>query len=186
MRIRSVAKARQPRLKVFQANLGFYESVVAAPSQAAALSAWGVRQDLFAEGEAHLATGAKSASAALAHPGQPLRRALGSKAPFEIDPASAPSIAGKRTRGRASAPVASRPAKPAPEPPDRSGLDSAQAALQAMDQDYEHQLAVFERRRHLLDAEEAAAMKSYGRQRAKALSAVERARRAFVEGGGKA
>ena len=40
------------KLKVFQAQFGFYDTIVAAPSQAAALRAWGVNQNLFASGEA--------------------------------------------------------------------------------------------------------------------------------------
>lgn len=39
-------------LKVFQAQFDFYDVVVAAPSQAAALRAWGVHQKLFTDGMA--------------------------------------------------------------------------------------------------------------------------------------
>ena len=35
------------KLKVSQAQFGFFDTVVAAPSQAAALRAWGVNQNLF-------------------------------------------------------------------------------------------------------------------------------------------
>ena len=44
------------KLKVFQAQFGFYDTVVAAPSRAAALRAWGTHQNLFASGEAKVAT----------------------------------------------------------------------------------------------------------------------------------
>jgi hypothetical protein len=37
--------------KVFQAQFGFYDTVVAAPSQVAALRAWGIHQNLFAGGQ---------------------------------------------------------------------------------------------------------------------------------------
>ncbi len=40
------------RLKAFQAPLGFFDTVVAAPSQGAALKAWGSRQNLFRDGQA--------------------------------------------------------------------------------------------------------------------------------------
>jgi hypothetical protein len=40
------------KLKAYQAQIGFYDTVVAAPSQAAALRVWGVRQNLFAGDEA--------------------------------------------------------------------------------------------------------------------------------------
>ncbi|HEY5072122.1 MAG TPA: hypothetical protein VII63_08830 [Caulobacteraceae bacterium] len=44
------------RLKVFTTRMGFFETVVAAPSQKAALAAWGTAQNLFADGAARLAT----------------------------------------------------------------------------------------------------------------------------------
>jgi hypothetical protein len=70
-----MAKGARRRLKVFQAQIGFYDTVVATPSQAAALRAWGVRQDLFAAGQARIADDAQAIDAALAHPDTPLRRA---------------------------------------------------------------------------------------------------------------
>lgn len=48
--------AKAPKLKVFQAHFGFYDTIVAAPSQAAALRAWGVHQNVFADGQAKLTT----------------------------------------------------------------------------------------------------------------------------------
>ena len=44
------------RLKVFTTQSGFYDLAVAAPSQAAALRAWGIHQNLFAEGMAKVAS----------------------------------------------------------------------------------------------------------------------------------
>ena len=44
------------KLKVFQAQFGFFDTVLAAPSQAAALRAWGTHRNLFATGHAKLAT----------------------------------------------------------------------------------------------------------------------------------
>ena len=66
------------KLKVFQAQFGFYDTVVAAPSQAAALRAWGMHQNLFASGEATVTTDEAAVAAAIAHPETPLRRAVGS------------------------------------------------------------------------------------------------------------
>jgi hypothetical protein len=83
-----VAKAR--RLKVFQARLGFYDTVVAAASRAAALRAWGVHQNLFADGGARPADDKTAIDAALAHPETVLKRPAGSRARFEIDPAGLP------------------------------------------------------------------------------------------------
>jgi hypothetical protein len=52
------------KLKVFQAQFGFYDTVVAAPSRAAALHAWGSRQDLFANGQAKVTTDEAAVAAA--------------------------------------------------------------------------------------------------------------------------
>jgi hypothetical protein len=38
------------KLKVFQAPFGFFDTILAAPSQAAALRAWGTHRNLFADG----------------------------------------------------------------------------------------------------------------------------------------
>jgi hypothetical protein len=83
-----VAKARP--LKVFQARLGFHDTVVAVASQAAALRAWGVRQNLFADGQARPADDRTAIDAARAHPETVLKRPAGSRARFEIDPAGPP------------------------------------------------------------------------------------------------
>ena len=56
------------KLKVFQAQFGFYDTVVVASSQTAALLAWGTHQNLFASGEAKVATDEAAVAAALEHP----------------------------------------------------------------------------------------------------------------------
>nr|MBA3810869.1 cell envelope biogenesis protein TolA [Caulobacteraceae bacterium] len=81
-----MAKAVKRKLKVFQAQFGFHDSVVAAPSQAAALRAWGTHQNLFADGQARIANDAKAVAAARAHPETPLRRAVGSSDAFALEP----------------------------------------------------------------------------------------------------
>jgi hypothetical protein len=71
-----MAPAKARKLKVYQAPFGFHESVVAAPSQTAALRAWGSHQNLFAEGLAKVTTESAAVEAALKHPETPLRRAI--------------------------------------------------------------------------------------------------------------
>src|SRR5437764_10987336 len=85
--LRKFGKPTMPRhLKVFQAHLGFYDTAVAAPSRAAALKAWGSRQNLFREGVASETKDAQAVTAALAKPGVVLRRPAGSNAPFSENP----------------------------------------------------------------------------------------------------
>jgi hypothetical protein len=114
----NASTGRAPRLKVFQARMGFYESVVAASSQKAALEAWGTRQNLFQEGLAGLAEDPKATRAALARPGVVLRRAAGSKADFAEDAAAPAAPAGKDK-------ATDQPRRQR----DRSALDAAEKAL---------------------------------------------------------
>ena len=65
-----------PQAEVFQAQFGFYDTVVASASQAAALRAWGTHQNLFASREATIATDETAIEAALRYPETPLRRAV--------------------------------------------------------------------------------------------------------------
>ena len=105
------------RLKVFAARLGFFDTVVAASSQKAALAAWGVHQDLFKDGSAQV-TDEPAAQVALDQPGTVLRRAVGSSGTYSAEaPASVPATSRK---------AAVKKAKP---PPDRGPLDRAEAAL---------------------------------------------------------
>lgn len=173
----------QRRLKVFQAVFGFHESVVAAPSQAAALEAWGARQNLFAEGAARLADDPEAVAAALAHPLTPLRRAVGSSGAFGLE-APAPSLDIARTPAKTSkgkaAPSKAAP-KSEPPPPDRSALAAAEAALEQLEAAQKREQQAFRRRRDALDAEEAAARAGWTRDRAAARKAMEQARRAYLK-----
>ena len=67
------------KLKVFQAPFGFFDTVVAAPSQAAALRAWGTQRNLFATGHARVATDEAAIAAALEHPGDSADRTIPSR-----------------------------------------------------------------------------------------------------------
>src|SRR4051812_24324419 len=104
-------------LKVFQAHLGFFDTVVAVPSKKAALEAWGSRQDLFHTGLASIATDPAAIRAALANPGTVLKRPAGSRDPFTEDP-GLPIVKGAPAKARAM--PRERPPPPklvrAPEP----------------------------------------------------------------------
>lgn len=87
-------------LKVFQAHLGFYDTVVAAPSQKAALEAWGAGRGEFAKGFAKLTTDPVAVQCALATPGVVLRRPFGSAGPFkrDADPVRPPKVSPRQQR----------------------------------------------------------------------------------------
>ncbi len=173
-----------PRLKVYRTKAGFYETVVAAPNQAAALGAWGIRQNLFAEGEADLVSDAAVAKVALAHPGQPLRRAIGSSVAFELDPSSLPDI--PKVAKRKDAPAQARTSAAAPKPrpkPDRQPLERAEAEIARLDADFETQKAEIEQRRQALDDARAEAEDRWRTARKTAVQVLTKARRDFRRAG---
>ena len=67
------------KLKVFRTPIGFHDAYVAAPSQKAALEAWGAGTNLFAAGAAELVTDPKLTEEPLAHPGQVIRKVRGTE-----------------------------------------------------------------------------------------------------------
>jgi len=152
------------QLKVYRTPIGFHDAYVAAPSQKAALHAWGSDANLFARGVAEIVTDPALTKEALASPGKVVRRLRGSaddhfaalpkakakaarKAPADTDPAPTPS--------RAPAPAARpKPApKPAPKPkprPSRAKLDAAEEALDVADRRHRDELADIRRREDAL------------------------------------
>jgi hypothetical protein len=179
------------KLKVFQAQFGFFDTVVAAPSQAAALRAWGTHRNLFATGHAKLATDEAAIAAALEHPGILLRRAIGSNDPFALKPASLPKIpdspqptvATKRPAPKKA--MAKPKAEPVRKPPaDRSRLDAAEAALRELDDRRKQEEANLRRQQEGLDAKRTAAQQSYVEARRKATAALVAARDAYRKAGG--
>ena len=172
--------AKAPRLKVFQAQFGFYDSVVAASSRAAALRAWGTHQNLFADGQAHVTTDEAAVKAALAHPETPLRRAVGSNDGFELNPTSLRKIPDAPKRAENATSPAKSETKALPKPPaDRSKLDATEATLRTLDEDRKREEANLRLRRDELDAEIAAAQDAYVRHRRAATAAVVEARKAY-------
>lgn len=69
-----------PRLKVYATRIGFYDVAVAAPNQRAALEAWDVRENLFAQGAAAPTDEPSAVKAAMAKPGVVVRRPIGGDA----------------------------------------------------------------------------------------------------------
>ena len=156
------------RLKVFAARMGFFETVVAAPSRKAALEAWGTKQNLFAEGMAAPVDDPDTVAAAMAHPGVVLRRSLGSKGDFEED-ASARAIPSRR---------AGRTVR-AKRPPDRSKLTAAEMAVAASQARFAKERAELQGRLDHLSAAEA-------QETAQLEEALRRAMAAWRLAGGKA
>jgi hypothetical protein len=174
------------KLKVFQAQFGFYDTVVAAPSQAAALRAWGTHQNLFASGEARVTTDEAAIAAATAHPETPLRRAVGSTDPFALEPTSLPKVpdAPKKSAVKPAS-KAKRPSAPTRPPADRSKLDAAEKALHALDDRRKGEEADFRREEDDLETRKQAAQSAYVEGRKAATAAVVEARRTYRDAGGR-
>ena len=118
------------KLKVYRRPIGFHDAYVAAPSQKAALAAWGSDRDLFARGVAEVVTDAALTAEPLAHPGTVIKRSRGTAAEqiAALPPDTAPT---RRKRAEPAADDAPAPAPPpAPKPkPSRAKLAAAEAAL---------------------------------------------------------
>src|SRR5262249_47351440 len=158
---------------------GFYESVIAAPSQQAALRAWGTSQNLFAQGLAHVVTDEETLKAALAHPGTPLQRAIGTKDPFALKPGT-PKITGLDARSKERQPKKkSAPAQPTPPPPDRSKLTAAEKALAQLREDRAREERELRAKRAAIEAEEARSRQEWERRFADAQHILNRERRTY-------
>ncbi len=180
-----MSKPPKRRLKVFQAPLGFYDTIVAAPSRAAALRAWGTHQNLFASGQAAEIGDPETVAAALRHPEVVLKRAIGSKDAFALEATSLPSVpeAPPRPARAKAAPRTAKPVKPA-KPVDRRALEAAEAMVRKVDQARKAEEARFREREATLEAQRMAAQEAYVVKRKAATAALVKAREAFRRAGG--
>jgi len=119
------------KLKTYLTDSGFFQLAVAAPSMKAALAAWGMTHNVFADGLAKETTDATIVEAAEAQPGTVLRRPLGTKVAFSTN-AKLPKVKpSKLPRNR----------KPRT---DAGALRRAQAALDAARKTHEQTLQAIE------------------------------------------
>lgn len=114
------------KLKVYRAAMGFHDVYVAAPSQKAALEAWGSDHDLFARGIAEVVTEPALTEQPLAQPGIVVKRLRGSAAE-QI--AALPDDAPKPGKATKSPRAGARPKRRSTPPPSRSEIDEAERAL---------------------------------------------------------
>jgi hypothetical protein len=178
-----VAKARGRKLKVFQAQFGFHDSVVAAPSQTAALRAWGTRQNLFAEGRARITDDPQAVEAARTHPEIPLRRPVGSTDPFELEPTALPTIP-DRPKSKVVKTQPTPTPLPKRPPADRAALDGAEAALRMVDERRKREEARLREDQAELERKIAERQAAYVTARKDATAAVVEARLAYRKAGG--
>ncbi len=136
-------------LKVYCMPAGFYDAVVAAPSQGAALKAWGTTTDLFAAGRARVVTDEAIRAEALARPGEVIKRSRGDEAAMlGPEPSEEPEGRGKPAR---------KLARPKPPPPDRSDLNAAERQVAESERELSAELDGFAAERIELDRRQAEA-----------------------------
>ena len=187
MAAKSTTKGRQ--LKVYWAEIdGLNDWVVAAPNRPEALKAFGIRQDLFAHGEAGDASDPAVIEAARAQPLTPLRRPKGSSKTFSAgagpsDWSAAIPKAAKAALARAPA-TPRRPAKAAPlRKPDRGPLDRAKARLSEIEARHLDALKRLAEDRTRLDEREAREKADYAAAASEARRALKDAERAWRKAG---
>ncbi|MET0294871.1 MAG: hypothetical protein ABW042_07610 [Phenylobacterium sp.] len=152
-----------PRLKVFVTSDGLTDYVVAASSRAKALAAWGVHQDLFKSGAAHETDEPALVEAALAQPGEVLRRPAGSRA--ELARSRAPRAAPKPKKG--------------PSPVAIKTVADLQARLASLEESHRAACAEIEADRAELDRREVLEARNYKSQKSSLEDALAKARRAL-------
>lgn len=179
-----MAKSPKRKLKVFQARLGFYDTIVAATSQAAALRAWGTTQNLFANGEASVVTNTDDVATAMEHPEVVLRRAIGTKGQYALKPTALPSLPDEPAKSKKTV-RPKRPLQKPPKPADRSKLDAAEANLRTLDQKHKDEQASFRREQTDLDKRRDASQNRYIEARKTATSKLVKERDAYRKAGGR-
>jgi hypothetical protein len=147
-----------PRLKVFVTSDGLTDYIVAVSSRTKALTAWGVRQDVFKEGLARETDEPALVKAALAQPGEVLRRPAGS-------------------RDKLAKLKPSKPSRPAgPSKAQLKKITDLEATLVDLDARHDAEAAAVERRRAELDRQEEALHAKHETRRAELEAALEAAR----------
>jgi len=164
------------KLKVFRTPIGFHDAYVAAPSQKAAMEAWGSDRDLFSRGEAELVTDPALTAEPLASPGVVIKRLRGT-AEEHIAALPDEALAEKRAPAKKAVPKKNQAPRPS-----RAALDTAeQAVSEAGERQSEELRALAEREAELarersaLAKAQAEEMERLGSERDEAAAAYEEA-----------
>jgi hypothetical protein len=153
--------AKAPKLKVFRMPIGFHDAYVAAPSQKAAVEAWGADASVFSRGEAELVTDPALTKEPLASPGKVIKRLRGT---------AEEQIAALGPAGGEAAAARPRPGKPAAKPkprPSRAALDAAEQVLAEAEASQAEARRQLQEREAALARERAALEKAQAEERAK-------------------
>ncbi|EZP70700.1 hypothetical protein ACFOKF_24060 [Sphingobium rhizovicinum] len=163
-----------PRLKLFRTPIGFHDAYVAAPSQKAALQAWGADADLFARGIAESIDDPKLLAEAAQKPGTVIKRARGTAAEHLASAAKPMKATPRKAEGRVI------PAKPRPRP-SRKALDLAEQKLHEHVRSVEARIGELEKERARIGMQIAKVRKEGEGQAGKFQAAVDKARAKYED-----
>ena len=191
-RLTAMAKKpeRKQKLKVFRTPIGFHDAYVAAPSQKAALEAWGADGNLFAQGIAEQVDDPKLMEEPLTRPGEVIKRVRGSldehvAALGKAAPKSKVKAERSGSRPTPAPPLKGRGKAPKPKP-SRDALDAAEEALEKAEKKQrkklrglDEEIQALERKRRELQRKHETERDSLTEKRDRARSAYERAMEAW-------
>ncbi|WP_085217048.1 hypothetical protein [Allosphingosinicella indica] len=169
------------KLKVFRTPIGFHDAFVAAPSQKAALEAWGADSNLFTAGIADRVDDPALMAEPLANPGKVIRRVRGTLAEHVAalpEASRSPERSPRTKKANSKTEASPKPAKPKPRP-SRAALDRAEAALAVAGTSHQADLSRLRRKRAEIDREIRALEARQEREKAKLERAIDRARTTF-------
>lgn len=170
---RAVRSIAMPKLKVFRTPIGFHDAYIAAPSQKAALEAWGADANLFARGVAEIVTDPKLTKEPLANPGAVIRKPRGTAAEHV---AALPKTARKpKSKAPEVEAIPSKP-RPRPRPPSRTKLTTAEKALAQVEARHQAEEDDLKRRERALAHERQQLDHRHQREARKLRGAAEEAR----------
>ncbi|WP_132392559.1 hypothetical protein [Novosphingobium sp. PhB165] len=158
---------------------------MAAPSQKAALAAWGADSNLFLQGMAEKVDDPAFMNAPLADPGKVIKVPRGSPQEhlLALTQTAAPkaNAGSKKPPGASSPRTSGRPSaihrkRPTPPRPSRAALDAFEAELERHDQALAEELAELEAERKRIADEIAERRETAGKARARLSSRLEKAR----------
>lgn len=188
--------ARKQTLKVFRTPIGFHDAFVAAPSQKAALQAWGSDADLFARGLAERVEDPELMREPLAKPGTVVRRLRGTAAEHlaALPPETPKQPVGDKAASEDERVASAAPAhkagrakslptpKPVPKPkprPDRGALERAEGVLTEVQDRHARERSELSRRQAELDREQRSLEKRQETESSRAAQQVDKARAAY-------
>lgn len=156
------------RRKVYITRIGLTDWVVAVDSQKAALKAWDVHRNLFAEGAARVTNDPAHMALAMRTPGVPVAA-----------PGRVVLPDGDLLPRKAKSLVVAAAKSPQPAKPDRSKLDAAERELRAFEQEAARARVDIERRLRAAENELAAFEAESERRRIRLLARIKREREAM-------